>query len=549
MAAMKETDCTEFFSGKDPIQKAIEKGYNCSTLINQTWDDCQANIGYKKVVIYGLGNGTASFIRDYGLKISIDHAIDNRQAGRSLADYWYISQDLFMNNERDSLSNKSLIVESEVVLDTMNPDETAIIILSLVRYQEIYNKLVAKGFKYVYSYLCMEANKRKNTHQLYKDAKKEFIYGCTKLDINRDIIAVQTIGGYCDHARQIVEKLKEINPRFVFVWIVPNNINYEYEFPWGSRIVRQGTPDYYRVMATAKLWLFEDPIFPEFPKKKGQICVQLKHWASVTLKAFGHPLTVRMKNYNEEIDKKLWEYNNEITDCYIVGSEFDERTVREGFLYSGECFHAGSPRSDLLFNDVDYKSVICGKYEISCDYKLCLYAPTFRFDQDLECAYDDVLLNFYLLKSSLELKFGGGWKILLRLHPRIQDEKKSINSLPDFVIDVSKYMDSEELVAASDLMVADYSSIIFEPAFINRPVFLYAPDLEKYLREERSFLIDYNELPFPIARNNDELAENIINFDKEKYVTCLEAFFEEYGVHEDGHASERAAKFILELMG
>lgn len=537
-----------YFNETDAVQKAIEKGYNESELKYQNWEECQRECAGKKIVIYGLGNGIASFVRDYGMDISIDYVVDSKKSGMSFADFCFVNTDELNRGKKKNLATlEAMIVEKPQMMQSLDLEKTVVIIVSLANYMEIYDMLISQGVKYCFSYLCMEANKRSKAEKKYLDPKMEFIHSCQMLPIKQELIAIQTIGGYCGHSRQVSEQLKRINHNYEFVWVVPNK-KYEYHFPEGTQIVRQGTPDFYRVMTIAKLWLFEEPLLPEIPKRKGQFCVQLKHWASVTLKTFGHTLNVGLPYYNEEFEKRLWKYNDDITDCYIVGSEFDERTVREGFLFTHECFYAGSPRSDLLFNKTDYKKVVCNKYNLNHNNKLCLYAPTFRYDNDLEYAYDDTLLDFSILKDALERTFGGQWNILLRLHPRVQEMKKHVNSLPDFVTDVSTYMDSEELVAASDNMITDYSSIMFEPAFIKKPVFLYAPDLEKYLKEERSFLIDYNELPFPIAHNNDELVENIRKFSKDKYDKVLDAFFEEYGVHEDGHASERAAKFILELI-
>jgi CDP-glycerol glycerophosphotransferase (TagB/SpsB family) len=119
---------------------------------------------------------------------------------------------------------------------------------------------------------------------------------------------------------------------------------------------------------------------------------------------------------------------------------------------------------------------------------------------------------------------------------------------PDFVFDVSTYMDSEELVSAFDIVVSDYSSIMFEPAFIRKPVLLYAPDLDDYLENEYDLLFDYRDLPFDMAETMEELCGNIMKFDEDAYVNRVDAFLDRYGVHEDGHASERAVDFISELL-
>ena len=61
-------------------------------------------------------------------------------------------------------------------------------------------------------------------------------------------------------------------------------------------------------------------------------------------------------------------------------------------------------------------------------------------------------------------------------------------------------------------------------------------------------MIDYDTLPFSVAESNEQLDRLIRDFDIEKYIENLDIFMGKYGVHEDGHASERAAKFIMGLL-
>ena len=164
--------------------------------------------------------------------------------------------------------------------------------------------------------------------------------------------------------------------------------------------------------------------------------------------------------------------------------------------------------------------------------------PTYR-------RYDFVnTLDFDLILESLMKKWLGNWKILMRLHPVEKKNSDKMNQ-PDYVIDVSQYDDGQELVAAADVMISDYSSIMFDPAYVMKPVFLYAPDKDIYLKKDRTFLIDYDSLPFPISMTNEELSKQILNFKEEDYSQNVQAFLDKYGVNEDGHASERAARFIL----
>ena len=156
-------------------------------------------------------------------------------------------------------------------------------------------------------------------------------------------------------------------------------------------------------------------------------------------------------------------------------------------------------------------------------------------------------LDFLRVKKAAEKRFGGEWVIMLRLHPSVAKAAKEMEK-PDFVIDVSAYTDSEELVSATDITISDFSSIMFEPAFVKKPVFLFATDLQEYIEKEYELLIPYKELPFSIAESNEELERNIMHYDKESYQKEIESFLERYGVAEDGHASERTARFLSEYL-
>ena len=67
------------------------------------------------------------------------------------------------------------------------------------------------------------------------------------------------------------------------------------------------------------------------------------------------------------------------------------------------------------------------------------------------------------------------------------------------------------------------------------------------MEHEYELLVGNDALPFPIAETNGELAQYIIKFDQTEYESRVTAFLDQYGVREDGHASERAAEFILNL--
>ena len=177
-----------------------------------------------------------------------------------------------------------------------------------------------------------------------------------------------------------------------------------------------------------------------------------------------------------------------------------------------------------------------------------MYVPTYRFN-DNKVGSNDLKwqnLDFDKLLDSLKRRWQGNWKIFIKLHPIIRIRSKQIQ-MPEFVVDVSNYEDVMELVAASDVVISDFSSIAMDPAYVLKPVFLYSPDKDVYEKKDYELLLDYNSLPFPISTTNEELSEQIMNFDEIVYKANVQEFLNKYKVHEDGNASERAAEFIIKI--
>ena len=82
-----------------------------------------------------------------------------------------------------------------------------------------------------------------------------------------------------------------------------------------------------------------------------------------------------------------------------------------------------------------------------------------------------------------------------------------------------------------------------------RQCVLYAPDIKEYTARERNLYFDLESLPFPVARNMDELVSAVESFDREEYRTKVHSFLDSVGNSEDGHAAERVAEYIEKKAG
>ncbi|MBQ6788417.1 MAG: CDP-glycerol glycerophosphotransferase family protein [Lachnospiraceae bacterium] len=378
------------------------------------------------------------------------------------------------------------------------------------------------------------------------DQYKKYMKQCMKYPIAERKIVFRTYANYADHEKYITEALIKQTDELDIVWLVSDAHTMVLQ---GVRLVYAGNrKQVIYEMVTAKIWVSDLPIFEYIEKRIGQIYIQTKHWASITLKKF----YMDTRAFDNEPKKlALWKREQRMIDYILVGSEFDKESCRRGFGKNDGFVEVGSPRSDAMFQLEACRSKVCEQFKLASTCKILLYAPTYCFDAEKENSVHqskNIEMDFERVRMALQHRFGGDWNILLRLHPSVRKEIRNMK-LPDFIIDASEYVDSQELVAAADITVSDYSSIMFEPAFALKPVCLFATDMKEYIANEFELLIDYDTLPFPIAETNDELVRNIENFDKEVYEQNVTLFLDKYGVHEDGHASERAAQFISSLIG
>ena len=508
------------------------------TLINKTWNDFFQATQNKKLILYGLTDITEFLWLRCENKIVIEAAIDNNNDKQN-----HRLDELF--DETTLHESRNVKISSKNILENYQTNEVVILISSLRRYEEIARELEEKNFNCYFSILHLEYNYRKNkeSYKTLADYKKEFSKNCVeKFPIESNKILIY-MGNYIEHGKCITEALLKANDNLDIVWIVDKiSIN----APEGVRTIYNGKwKQYCYELETAKIWIYNAMPVPIYSvKREGQYYIQTKHWGSITLKKFGLD-DPAVKNSQER--QMITKINSKWTDYIITGSELDENSCRSGFNFNGKFLRFGSPRSDILFNPEHYKEKIYKYFKLNSSDHILIYAPTFRAHSKQKYFMKWQNLNFDLLIESLKQKWNGEWKIFLRLHPFVKFSSKQVK-LSDKLIDVSNYENSQELLAASDILISDFSSIIFEPAYVMKPVFLFAPDKDEYEKNDRELLIRYDKLPFPISTNNEELTDQIKNFDEENYRHKIKNFFDHYGVKEDGHASERTAEFIIDLL-
>lgn len=228
---------------------------------------------------------------------------------------------------------------------------------------------------------------------------------------------------------------------------------------------------------------------------------------------------------------------------YTSSSEaFTRMTLHEAFGYRGEVLETGLPRNDMLLNEAARNKAarrartVLGLPE---DVHLAMYAPTWR-DDHLR-AHE---IDFARLKAALSARFGGEFRILFRGHYITDGNGAGLGD-----VDATQYPDMQELLAAADVLVTDYSSCMWDMSLVFRPVFLYCTDLSRY-RADRDFFTDIRTWPFPLCESNDELEAAILRFDENAYREAVRRHHRELGSCETGHAArDAAARIYFECTG
>lgn len=246
---------------------------------------------------------------------------------------------------------------------------------------------------------------------------------------------------------------------------------------------------------------------------------------------------------------KALAYNARKIDYILISCKMCIEETRGMFYKDEQALDAGNPRIDCLSDTEKSQSVrnkVFDRYGMDKNSKLVLYAPTFRgsFENyDGVIVQDQLEIDVQRTLEALAERFGGKWHFALRLHPRLRDAVIKA----DNIINMTSYPDPQELLMAADMLITDYSSIMWDFAFTSRPCLLFATDINDY-SVRRGFYLSPEEWPFPLAASNDGLIENISNFDEASYLNAVKKHMEDVGSYETGHACERIKNIIDEHM-
>ncbi len=366
------------------------------------------------------------------------------------------------------------------------------------------------------------------------------------------VFFISFAGQYNDNPKYISEELHAINPNIKQYWAISeksreNNLpkyikTVKYNtisFCWHknrSRVIVENGAGNYIYSTNSKFNI------RHLLKNKKQFDISTWH---------GNPI----KHIGAQIPGNSdWNANtfHSTSDMIICGCKYVKNIFEQAFCGKLKVRLMGTPRTDALFNITDSKKKkIKKKLGLPMDKKVILYAPTYRNNPDDSGVIQLNLIDFERLFAAFEKRFGGDWVFVFRVHNMVLlkiDVEGITKRYNNRIINGNTFDDMMEYMVVSDAMITDYSGCIFDNAHTNIPCFLFAHDRKKYKEIERGTYIELEKLPYRFSDTFDELINEILSYDSNANSIRVHNFQKYIGNIEDGKASKRVCKLILQIL-
>ncbi len=346
---------------------------------------------------------------------------------------------------------------------------------------------------------------------------------------------------YSDNPRAIYEYVAKEYPNMRCIWAVKKGYESpfkEYDVPY----VRRMGLKWLWIMPRAQYWVFNTRMPKWMVKTIGTKFIQT--WHGTPLKKLGLDIEeVMMPGTDTKQYRHNFEQESNRWDILLSPNTYSSNIFRSAFGYDGEILEIGYPRNDVLVHpeqSIETNQEIRKKLGIKPFQKVILYAPTWRDDEFFKKGsyrFNNQFPFSEMLQQADEIV------VLLRTHYLVS-ESIDLSSFNQRVINCSEYPDIRDLYLISDLLITDYSSVMFDFAFLKRPMIFYMYDYDKYKTDTRGFYFNpEKELPGPIVKNPEQLKHAIELF--LKYPTLVDEKYHQFRKKYCIHTNEAASKRLL----
>jgi CDP-glycerol glycerophosphotransferase len=374
---------------------------------------------------------------------------------------------------------------------------------------------------------------------LHAERNRKYFYRVQRRFPIEDTIFFEAWKGkqYSDNPRAIFEELQRRGDPRECVWAVAHH---GVEVPEGVTTVVTGSRDYYRRLARSRWVVSNDSMPVHYVKRAGTRYGQT--WHGTPLKRIGFDIdNLQMSNqdYLRQFARDVAKW-----DTLVSPNPFSTQILGPAFRYGGEILEIGYPRNDIFHRPElreQQAAATRARLELPEGKRVILYAPTWR-DND----YSVTGRYQFTMKLDLERlhrEFGDDSILLVRGHQLVSSGIDS-SMFGGFVRNVSSYPDIRDLYLVSDVLITDYSSVMFDFVNTGRPLLFFTWDLEDYRDNLRGFYFDFEaEAPGPLLTETSGVVDALRRLDEvsEEYAERYKLFRERFTGLEDGHS---AARFI-----
>lgn len=336
---------------------------------------------------------------------------------------------------------------------------------------------------------------------------------------------------YGDSPKYVYEELRRRRPGMRAVWVLPEH----HPAPHPDvTVVQRGTSAYLRELATATYWV-DNQTFPGYVRKReGQRYLQT--WHGIPLKKMGKDLP-NARPVTRHPDRGIGAW-----DALCVPNPYFEEVFVPAFDYDGELVRYGTPRNDPLVDGSLTRASARRALDLPVDARVVAYAPTFRESDPSGPRRVELPVDVEELVAGLPPDV----LVLLRAH--YLNTIAVPRDLRYRVIDTSDVEDVDVVYAAADVLVTDYSSVMFDYALLDRPMVFHVPDHSEYLASRGTYVNLLDIAPGPLTTTTGELAVAVRAAleDPAADADRRAVFREGWCGREDGLASARAVSALLQ---
>ena len=278
-----------------------------------------------------------------------------------------------------------------------------------------------------------------------------------------------------------------------------------------------------------------------FQLRQSQRVVQLWH-ACGAFKKFGMSTAELIFGDNRKSLEKYPNYGNlsyvTVSSPEVIWAYEEAMNLKDT---KTQVVATGVSRTDVFYDQhfiAQSKAAVYSVCPAAENKKIILYAPTFR--GRVAKAESPDCLDIPAMKRAL----GDEYVLLIKHHPFVKQPPVVPEDCADFAMDVTKSLEIDQLLCASDVCVSDYSSLIFEYSLFERPMIFFAYDLDDYF-DWRGFYYNYDELtPGPVVKETEEIIDYIRHLDARFDQAQVHAFKEKFMSSCDGHATDRIMALV-----